>query len=105
MPHDQVAEALAALDEALASAPKRNGEAFSRAVRCLSAYRDEVARTDGRRTMASRQRLVRLNSILSMVMAGHFPLGDPPWDEVRKTRGWLAELIQTTSPVQAPAPP
>ncbi len=97
MPHDQLTTALAALDEALASAPKRNGDAFSRAVRCLSAYRDEITTTEGRKTEESRKRLTRLNAILSLVMAGHFPLGEPPWDEIRKTRGWLAELAESVT--------
>ena len=104
MPRDHVAEALAAIDEALASAPKQNGEAFSRAVRALSVYREEVIAADGRKTVESRQRLVRLNAILSMVMAGNFPLGEPPWDEIRKTRGWLAEMIESMSPMQVPSP-
>lgn len=95
MPHDHLGAGLAALDEALADAPKRNGEAFSRAVRCLSEFRDELIATEGRRTEASRQRLVRLNAILSMVMAGHFPLGEPPWDEIKKARGWLAEMAES----------
>ena len=97
MPHDHLTAGLAALDEALADAPKRNGDAFSRAVRCLSESRDDLIATEGRRTEAGRQRLIRLNSILSMVMAGHFPLGEPPWDEIRKTRGWLAEMAENMS--------
>ncbi len=92
MPHDHCAEALAALDEALASAPGRNGDAFSRALRCLCAFREELIATDGRGTAESRQRLVRLNAVISLVMAGHFPLGEAPWDEIKKTRVWLAEI-------------
>lgn len=95
MPDDHLAIGIAALDEALASAPKRNGDAFSKAVRSLSAFRDEIIATEGRTTENSRRRLVRINAVLSLVMAGHFPLGAPPWDEIRKTRGWLTEMLET----------
>ena len=94
MPDERIARALAALDRAIAAAPKRDGTAFSDAVIAVSAVRDEVAR-EGRDTTQRRQRLTYLNGILSMILAGHFPLGTPPWDEIRKAHGWLADIEAT----------
>ncbi len=94
MPDERIARALAALDQAIAAAPKRDGHAFSDAVIQVSAVRDEVARA-GRDTTEKRRRLTGLNGILSMILAGHFPLGNPPWDEIRKARGWLADIQAT----------
>jgi hypothetical protein len=33
-----------------------------------------------------------LNGIISMVLAGHFPLGEVPWEELELARSWLAAL-------------
>lgn len=92
LPDDRVARTIASLDQAIAAAPKRDGYAFSDAVIQLSIVRDELAERDGRRTEDSRRRLTKLNAILSTILAGHFPLGDVPWDEVRNARGWLIEM-------------
>ena len=94
LPDERLDRALAAIDRVLAAAPERDGASFSQAVTEVSAVRDEVA-ARGRATPEARRRLDTLNAALSMILAGHFPLGVPPWDEVRNARGWLAE-IQTT---------
>ncbi len=94
MPDERLDRALAAMDRAIAAAPGHDGASFSQAVTEVSAARDEVAGR-GRTTPEARQRLDRLNAVLSMILAGHFPLGAPPWDEVRKARGWLAEIQAT----------
>ena len=94
MPDERITRALAALDRAIAAAPERDGYAFSDAVIEVSAVRDEWAR-QGRGTSEKRQRLTGLNGILSMILAGHFPLGTPPWNEIRKARGWLEDIQAT----------
>ena len=95
MPDERIDRALASLDQALAAAPERNGAAFSDAVEQVSLVRDEVAARDGRDTAEKRRRLTGLNAVLSMIMAGNYPLGTPPWDELRKARGWLADIQAT----------
>jgi hypothetical protein len=85
--------ALEALDEAIADAPRRNGHALSRAATCVSAFREELIAQHGLQGEENRQRLARVNAILSLVLAGHFPLGDAPWDEIKKGRNWLSEMI------------
>lgn len=88
-------QALAAIDAALAGKPRKNDQAFTDAVAQLCVLRQrmtERARTEGA-TAAGRRRLEHLNSVLTVVLAGHFPLGSIPWDEVAKARGWLVELL------------
>ncbi|WP_428374343.1 hypothetical protein [Lichenicoccus sp.] len=88
-PEERIGRALASLDQAIAAAPERDGAAFSDALVQVSALRDEVAARD---IAQRRQRLDGLNAILSMIMAGQFPLGTPPWDAIRQARGWLADI-------------
>ncbi len=95
MPDERIARALVALDQAIAAAPDRDGAAFSDAATQVGAVRDAVAVRDGRDTADKRQRLTMLNAILSMILSGHFPLGNPPWEEIKKARGWLADLQPT----------
>jgi len=40
-----------------------------------------------RRQSCTRERLTHLNGVLSVVLAGHFPLDDVPWDEIDRARG------------------
>jgi hypothetical protein len=85
-------ELLAALDKmdaALAKKPKADGQVFSQAARHLCAVRDEWLRAGD---PGLRQRLGHLNGIISMVLAGHFPLGEVPWEELELARSWLAAL-------------
>jgi hypothetical protein len=90
------ADALAALDEAIGDAPKRNGHAFSRAATSLGVFREELIARYGLEGAENRQRLSRLNSILSLVLAGHFPLNEPPWEDIKKARAWLSEMTEST---------
>jgi len=41
---------------------------------------------------ASRVRLGKVNALISVVLAGHFPLGSVPWPELERARGVLAEI-------------
>ncbi len=88
----ELAEALRAIDEALAGAPQRNGEAFSKALAHFTQARGALYARDRRTTEPGRQQLDRINASISIVLAGHFPLGEPPWEELRKLRGWLQEV-------------
>jgi hypothetical protein len=86
------AELLAALDKmdaALAKKPQAHGQVFSQAARHLCAVREEWLRAGD---PGMRQQLGQLNGVISMVLAGHFPLGEVPWAELELARGWLAAL-------------
>ncbi|RVU16402.1 hypothetical protein [Methylobacterium oryzihabitans] len=84
-------EALTALDAALAQRPHKDHSSLSQATTCLCAFRDNLiaAGRDGRPSPD----MMRLNAIISVVLAGHFPLGAVPWDELVLARGWLADLV------------
>ncbi len=87
-------KALVSLDQAVASKPVVDGQAFSAATYQLCKVRDELARKQREQgpTEASRKRLERVNGVISVVLAGHFPLGAVPWDELDRARGWLADI-------------
>lgn len=94
---DRAAEAsLAHLDKVLAERPDRVDRDFSAATRWIAAYRDELTR-EWRRTGSAkdRQRLGMLNSVLSVVIGGHYPLGDVPWDLIEQARAQLASVAET----------
>jgi hypothetical protein len=41
---------------------------------------------------------VHLNGVISVVLAGNFPLGDVPWGELDKARDWLRDLVEAVEP-------
>jgi len=90
--------ALQEIDRVLAEKPEKDGHALSQAARCLSQFRDEMIgrHRAGGASEQDRARLARLNSIISVVMGAHFPLGNIPWGELEKARGWLADLVAET---------
>jgi hypothetical protein len=88
--------ALAALDTALSRKPARDDHTLSEAAAELTKFRDAIIaeqRRGGIRSADERRHLAHLNSVLSVVLGVHFPLGETPWDELQKARGWLAELV------------
>jgi glutathione S-transferase len=89
------AAALAELDKALAARPHADGDAFSAASRHLCVLRARLTRHQRGQgaTPESRRRIEHLNAVISVVLAGHFPLGAVPWDELEKARSWLADLL------------
>ena len=90
--------ALAALDKLLADKPNRVTHDFSEATRCLSAFRDELI-GQFRKTASEydRERLAGANAVLSVIVSGHFPLGDIPWRHIEEARKRLDGLIHGRS--------
>jgi len=85
--------ALQLVDKLLAERPDKVGHDFSEATRRISAYRDDliaVWRRGGNET--DRRRLARVNAVLSVVVGGHYPLGEIPWSRIEKARSQLAEV-------------
>jgi hypothetical protein len=95
--------ALRAIDVVLSKRPRKDDPCLSVATRCLCEFRDHVIERQRRlgATPRSREQLSRLNSVLSVVLGGHFPLGDVPWDELERARGWLDQLVEDMA--EAPA--
>ena len=86
---DRGARALACLDAILAQEPEPEPALFSHATQQLSAFRDALIAERGKRV-----RLDHVNAVISVVLAGHFPLGKVPWPELHKARDWLAAAIR-----------
>ncbi len=94
-------EALALIDRVLAEKPDKNDHALSEATMRLAAFRDGLIadwRASGI-TPGQRRRLGHVNSVLTVVLGIHFPLGTVPWDELEKARSWLAEAVKSGEPV------
>ncbi len=87
----QARDALAAVDKALAEKPHKEGHTFSAAAQSLCVVRDSLSTRD-RHDPLRRRWLGHINAVISVVLAGHFPLGSVPWDEIAKARGWLADF-------------
>jgi hypothetical protein len=85
-------DALACIDKVLAERPVKDGRALSEATRKLCVYREALI-AGATADRGRRRDLDHLNAILSIVTGVHFPLGDVPWDELAKARGWLADLL------------
>ena len=91
-PHARAA--LTELDKVLTSKPHVEGHTMSVAASELSLLRDEMAARQRQigPTADSRRRLEHVNAVISVVLAGHFPIGEVPWPELRRARDWLAAL-------------
>jgi len=83
--------ALAALDDIIAARPHADQQLFSKATHCLSAFRDSLIADyrPGHPSATQRARLEQVNAVISILMAGHFPLGETPWRELEESRAWL----------------
>jgi hypothetical protein len=89
-------QALALLDRILSQAPDPDASLFSPCTISLVALREAMI-AERRRTgytAEQNRRLEHVNAIISVVMAGHFPLGPIPWKELKKARAWLKDLLR-----------
>ena len=89
--------ALAAVDKLLADRPKRVGHDFSEATQRLTAYRAALLAGWGGppSAPADRQRLSRLNAVISVVYGTHYPIGSPKWKPLEGARDELAAVVRT----------
>jgi hypothetical protein len=87
----QANDALAAVDKALAEKPHKEGHTFSAAAQSLCVIRDSLSTRD-RHDPLRRRWLGHINAVISVILAGHFPLGSVPWDEIARARDWLADF-------------
>ncbi len=88
-------QALATLDDILRAKPTADPQLFSNCTQGLSTLRDHLIAEQRTTppTPADRTRLAHVNAIISVVLAGHFPLGPIPWDELGKARAWLQAVL------------
>jgi formate dehydrogenase major subunit len=93
--NDGHAAALRAIDKLLAERPEKVGPDFSTATGLLVVLRDnQIAQWRHSNAEADHQRLALINSVLSVVIGGHFPLGGIPWPQIEKAREVLASLTE-----------
>lgn len=88
-------KALAHYRRILEQKPTKDDHELSLMMPCLTAFREDLMRAN-RHDQAldhDRERLYRCNAIIAVVMAMHFPLGNPPWGEFEKARAWLEALV------------
>ena len=80
-----------ALDRAIAARPHRDGQAFTEATKPMCAYRDELrhALRASPDDLTARRRLKAANLAVTLMLAGHCPLGDMPWDQITTLRDHL----------------
>ena len=81
----QARDALAAVDKALAEKPHKEGRTFSAAAKRLCVLRDSLSARD-RSDPLRRRWLGHINAVISVILAGHVPLGGVPWAEIAKSR-------------------
>lgn len=86
--------ALRAIDKLLAERPEKVGPDFSEATRQIVGYRNALIDQSRKNQSApDQQRLMQVNSVLSVVIGGHFPLGGVPWKQIESARDVLARLV------------
>ncbi len=87
-------QAISAFDRVLAARPRRDGAAFTEATKAVCAYRDELrAELRGAPDAEGpRRRLRSANLIVTLLISGHYPLGETPWDALEGLRERLQAL-------------
>ena len=93
---DQSAQAaLRLLDKLLTERPEKVGHDFSEATRSIATYRDRLV-ADWRcsENETTRQSLAQVNGVLSVVLGGHYPLGEIPWPHIERARAVLADVAR-----------
>ena len=88
-------KALAHAQRVLEKRPHKDDHELTSLTQCLAGFREELLvayRREGA-TPNDGDRLSRINAIISVVMAMHFPIGNPPWGEFEKTQGWMNDLV------------
>ena len=85
-----------AFDRALASPPKVDGHAMTEATEAVCAYRDDLRRRlrEAPDDTGARGRLRSTNLIVSLLLAGHYPLGETPWEALHAVPGLLDSLAE-----------
>ena len=75
--------------------PTKDDHELSALTRCLAPFREELIAMNRREapSQEARECLMHLNAIVSVVMAMHFPIGQPPWEELAKAQAWLETLV------------
>ncbi len=95
-------KALGHVARVLEQKPTKDDHELSLITQCLAPFRAElIERSKGKApSHEARECLAHLNGIVSVVMAMHFPIGQPPWEELEKAKGWLEALVERVEGLQ-----
>jgi len=94
MANDHGTQALRLVDKLLAERPDKVTHDFSAATRCLTAFRDDLVEDwRANRSEAARERMAKANAVISVIVGGHYPRGDIPWQHILEARKQLATLV------------
>ena len=88
---------LEGLDKLLADRPDQVTHDFSAATRRLTTYHDTLIRRlrDGSLPTEARRQLDRINAVIRVVYACHYPLRRAEWDMLEKARAEFVDLSDT----------
>lgn len=87
-------KAMKAIDKVVADKPERNGHDFSAAVCCLTELRERLLlQRQASPSRETRDRIARLNVVLSVIVGGEYPIGGVPWSHVESARDAFAQLL------------
>jgi hypothetical protein len=94
MSRELLDQAIEAVDRALAHRPKIDGYAFTDATKAVCDYRDGLrhALRKGEANSGDEARLADCNLAVTLLMAGHYPLGETPWAQVEGARDHLQRM-------------
>ena len=94
MASDNGKQALRLVDKLLAERPDKVTHGFSAATRCLTAFRDELVEAwRAGSSGEARERMAKANAVISVIVGGHYPRGDIPWQHILEARKQLATLV------------
>lgn len=85
-----------AFDRAMASPPTVDGHAMTAATEAVTAYRDDLRRRvrEAPDDAGARGRLRSANLIVTLLLAGHYPLGETPWEALDALPGLFDALAE-----------
>ena len=94
--HGHCREAAARLDYLLRNHPAETADELTDAVRCAVELRDKMIerrRAQGAQNDAHSRRLRQVNSIISAIVAGEFPLMGIRWKRIEGARDLLKQVL------------
>lgn len=94
--HGHCREAMAKLDYLLRNHPAETADELTDAVRCAVDLRDKMIerrRVQGAQNDAQNRRLRQVNSIISAIVAGEFPLMGIRWQRIEGARDLLKQVL------------
>ena len=92
MLQDRCKQGVTALDRLLQEHPENLEKDIVEATRCLVRLRDELTSRmrDGVRDAAEERHLMHVNAVISVLMAGHYPIEGVRWDCIKHARDALS---------------